>query len=76
MAELAKNVVERSVTIPGVQPKLSLSLLKDTLDDKAKGRLKIVGALGGNYIFNLLPILILRCRKMNTSQFELQKHSE
>ncbi len=51
MAELAKNVVERSVTIPGVQPKLSLSLVKDTLDDKAKGRLTIVGALGGNYIF-------------------------
>ena len=51
MAELAKNVVERSVTIPGVQPKLSLSLVKDTLDEKAKGRLTIVGALGGNYIF-------------------------
>lgn len=51
MAELAKNVVERSVTIPGVQPKLSLSLVKDTLDDNAKGRLTIVGALGGNYIF-------------------------
>jgi serine/threonine-protein kinase HipA len=51
MVELAKNVVERSVTIPGVQPKLSLSLVKDTLDEKAKGRLTIVGALGGNYIF-------------------------
>jgi len=51
MAELAKNAVERSVTVPGVQPKLSLSLVKDTLDDKAKGRLTVVGALGGNYIF-------------------------
>ena len=28
MAELAKNVVERSVAVPGVQPKLSLSLIK------------------------------------------------
>lgn len=51
MAELAKNVVERSVTIPGVQPKLSLSLVKDTHDDNAKGRFTIVRALGGNYIF-------------------------
>ncbi len=51
MAELAKNVVERSVTVPGVQPKLSLSLVKDTLNETAKQRLTVVGALGGNYIF-------------------------
>lgn len=51
MAELAKNVVKRSVAIPGVQPKLSLSLVNGTLQDGNKGRLTVVGALGGNYIF-------------------------
>ena len=51
MTELAKNVVERSVAVPGVQPKLSLSLVNDTLQDGNKGRLTVVGALGGNYIF-------------------------
>ena len=51
MADLAKNVVERSVAIPGVQPKLSLSLIKGTLKDGHKGRLTVVGTLGGNYIF-------------------------
>lgn len=51
MAELAKNVVERSVAVPGVQPKLSLSLVNDTMQDGNKGRLTVVGALGGNYIF-------------------------
>lgn len=51
MAELAKNVVERSVAVPGVQPKLSLSIVSDTINDGNKGRLTVVGALGGNYIF-------------------------
>lgn len=51
MAELAKNVVERSVAVPGVQPKLSLSIINDTIQDGNKGRLTVVGALGGNYIF-------------------------
>lgn len=51
MAELAKNVVERSVAVPGVQPKLSLSIVNDTLQDGNKWRLTVVGALGGNYIF-------------------------
>ncbi|MDP2385969.1 MAG: HipA domain-containing protein [Bacteroidota bacterium] len=50
MAELAKNVVERSVAVPGVQPKLSLSLVKETLANGSAGRLTVVGALGGNYI--------------------------
>jgi serine/threonine-protein kinase HipA len=50
MAELAATVVKRSVTVPGVQPKLSLSLVKDTLADGNKGRLTTVGTLGGNYI--------------------------
>ena len=49
MAELAKEVVERSVAVPGVQAKLSMSLVKET---REKGnRLTIVGALGGNFIF-------------------------
>ncbi|TKT92524.1 HipA domain-containing protein [Dyadobacter frigoris] len=51
MTELAQNIVERSVAVPGVQPKLSLSLVNNTLDDRKNGRLTIVGALGGNYIF-------------------------
>lgn len=50
MAELAATVVQRSVTVPGVQPKLSLTLVKDTMADGNKGRLTIVGTLGGNYI--------------------------
>ncbi len=40
--ELAKEVVKRSVTIPGVQPKLSLTIEKDT-SDRNKSRLTIVG---------------------------------
>lgn len=48
MNELALEVVERSVSVPGVQPKLSMSVLND---DKTDSRLTVVGALGGNYIF-------------------------
>lgn len=51
MAALAKNVVERSIAVPGVQPKLSLSIITDALNDDNRGRLTVVGALGGNYIF-------------------------
>lgn len=50
MQKLAKDVVARSISVPGVQPKLSMSLF----DDKEEGRkhkLTVVGALGGNYIF-------------------------
>ncbi|MEB2774282.1 HipA domain-containing protein [Algoriphagus sp. D3-2-R+10] len=50
MDELALQVVERSVSVPGVQPKLSLSFLKG-VGDSAENRLTVVGALGGNYIF-------------------------
>ena len=50
MSELAKNVVERSVSVPGVQPKLSMSLI-DEVKDAGNFRLTVVGALGGNYIF-------------------------
>jgi len=50
MDELAKYVVERSVAVPGVQPKLSMSLVKET-KEKSDTRLTVVGALGGHYIF-------------------------
>ncbi len=50
MSELAKDIVERSVTVPGVQAKLSMSLIEDT-KGKADTRLTVVGALGGQYIF-------------------------
>lgn len=50
MNELAKEVIERSVAVPGVQPKLSLSILDD-VDSTESSRLTVVGALGGNYIF-------------------------
>jgi len=51
MTELARNVVERSVAVPGVQPKLSLTIVKGALANGPRGRLTVVGALGGNYIF-------------------------
>lgn len=50
MSELAKQVVERSVAVPGVQPKLSMSIIKEKTDGP-ENRLTVVGALGGNYIF-------------------------
>lgn len=49
MGELAKNIVERSIAVPGVQPKLSLSLVNKTKENSV-ARLTVVGALGGNYI--------------------------
>jgi serine/threonine-protein kinase HipA len=50
MAELAKDVVERSVSVPGVQPKLSMSVVKEA-QESGETRLTVVGALGGQYIF-------------------------
>ncbi|MCK5066658.1 MAG: HipA domain-containing protein [Bacteroidales bacterium] len=50
MADLAKHVVERSVSVPGFQPKLSMSLVRE-VKDRGRFRLTVVGALGGNYIF-------------------------
>lgn len=50
MTDLAKEVVERSIAVPGVQPKLSMSLVKETMGISGQ-RLTVVGALGGNYIF-------------------------
>jgi len=50
MSELARKVVERSISVPGVQAKLSMSLIKET-QETAGNRLTVVGALGGGYIF-------------------------
>ncbi|MCO5233593.1 MAG: HipA domain-containing protein [Chitinophagales bacterium] len=50
MEKLAKQVIETSVSVPGVQPKLSMGLIKDILNDGSRGRLTVIGALGGNYI--------------------------
>jgi len=50
MSSLAKNVLERSIAVPGVQPKLSISMVNN-LETKETTRLTVVGALGGHYIF-------------------------
>lgn len=50
MDELAKNVVERSISVPGVQAKLSMSLVRET-KESSDTRLTVVGALGGQFIF-------------------------
>ena len=50
ISELAKNVVERSIAVPGVQAKLSLSLIKKNKEN-SDTRFTIVGAFGGQYIF-------------------------
>ncbi|MBB5332529.1 HipA domain-containing protein [Chryseobacterium koreense] len=49
MEALAKEIIETSISVPGVQPKLSLGFIKETLDS-GKGRLTVLEALGGNYI--------------------------
>lgn len=50
MEALAADEIQRRITVPGVQPKLSLTLVKDALSGGNKGRLTILSALGGNYI--------------------------
>lgn len=50
MDELAKKVVQRSVSVPGVQAKLSMSLVK-RVKGKSDTRLTVIDALGGHYIF-------------------------
>ena len=49
MHELAKEIVSNQITVPGVQPKLSL--IAETLQNEIRKRLTVVGALGGHYIF-------------------------
>jgi serine/threonine-protein kinase HipA len=50
MEKLAKEAVELSVTVPGVQPKLSLGWIKNTVEYGHNGRLTIMDALEGLYI--------------------------
>jgi serine/threonine-protein kinase HipA len=50
MEKLAKESAELSITVPGVQPKLSLGWLKTTLENGHQGRLTIMDALEGHYI--------------------------
>lgn len=50
ISELAKNVVERSIAVPGVQAKLSLSLIKKNKEN-SDTRFTVVGTFGGQYIF-------------------------
>jgi serine/threonine-protein kinase HipA len=50
MEQLAKDAVELSVAVPGVQPKLSLGWIKSALENGHEGSLTIMDALDGNYI--------------------------
>lgn len=50
MEKLAKQAVALSISVPGVQPKLSLGRIKTTLENGHQGRLTIMDALDGNYI--------------------------
>lgn len=50
MEALAKTVVSNHIAVTGVQPKLSLSLIDETLKKTRQKRLTVVGALGGDYI--------------------------
>lgn len=50
MEKLAKEAAVLSITVPGVQPKLSLAWLKTVTENGHQGRLTIMDALEGNYI--------------------------
>lgn len=50
MEKLAKESILLSVSVPGVQPKLSLGWIKNAIDDGHKGRLTIMDAFEGQYI--------------------------
>lgn len=50
MEKLAKEAIELSVTVPGVQPKLSLGWIKSVIEKGHNGRLTIMDALEGRYI--------------------------
>lgn len=50
MEMLAKEAVERSITVTGVQAKLSMGIVKTTANTSDQ-RLTVLDALGGSYIF-------------------------
>jgi serine/threonine-protein kinase HipA len=50
MEKLAKEAAVLSISVPGVQPKLSLGWVKTALENGHQGRLTIMDALDGHYI--------------------------
>lgn len=50
MEKLAKDFIDLSISVPGVQPKLSLGWMKKKLADGQVNRLTIMNALDGSYI--------------------------
>jgi serine/threonine-protein kinase HipA len=50
MEKLAKEAAELSITVPGVQPKLSLGWIKKELENGHQGRLTMMDAMEGNYM--------------------------
>lgn len=50
LEKLAKQAAKHSITVPGVQPKLSLGWIKNELGKGHQSRLTILDALAGNYI--------------------------
>ncbi len=50
MEQLARDAASLSISVPGVQPKLSLGWIKENLRKGQQGRLTIVDALDGHYI--------------------------
>lgn len=50
LEKLAQLSVKESITVPGVQPKLSLGWIKDKMGKGAEWRLTILDALDGNFI--------------------------
>lgn len=65
MEMLAKQIVELSISVPGVQPKLSLGVIKSALNDGHNGRLTVMDALEGLYIL-----------KPQNSQYEQMPENE
>ncbi len=50
MEQLAKDAAVLSISVPGVQPKLSLGWIKTELENGHQGRLTVMDALEGQYI--------------------------
>ena len=57
MEKLAKKSVELSITVPGVQPMISLGFIKTVLKNEYRVRLTIMNALNGTYILKPQNIL-------------------
>lgn len=75
MAKLAKEVVERHISVPGVQPKLSMSLIEE-VKQKTDNRLTVVGTWVVDTFLNPLHRIIQRCPPTNISLCDWQKHLE